>query len=133
MKLTQPGWQADESGRWAGQASVACLYFYRESAIDYQLSDYLCSVTPDTPNIHPPIESRTTEQLLEIIETPEQWRDDVVLLTRTELLKRGITSDMQETRRKNRIKRDKRIEVVQANVDGLTLPYQRNNFWQHLY
>ena len=56
----------------------------------------------------PPIEKRTTEELINIIEQKEVWKEDVVELTKAELLKRGVPIELQERRRKNRLKfRDK--------------------------
>ena len=50
----------------------------------------------------PPIHKRTTEQLLDIVETQEQWKDDVVAMAQSELTKRGIPQDKQEDRRRKR-------------------------------
>jgi hypothetical protein len=71
-------------------------------------------------DIHPPIEKRTTEQLLEIIETKEQWRDEVVRLTQDELVKRRIPVKTQETRRKSKIKFRERIQSIKSRVTYTT-------------
>jgi hypothetical protein len=72
-------------------------------------------------DIHPPIEKRTTEQMLEIIETKEQWRDEVVQLTKDELVKRGISAKTQETRRKNKIKFEERIQSIKTRATYTTI------------
>ena len=72
-------------------------------------------------DIHPPIEKRTTEQLLEIIETKEQWRDEVVRLTQDELTKRGIPVKTQETRRKSKIKFQERIQTIKSRATYTTI------------
>jgi hypothetical protein len=77
-----------------------------------------CHVNTD---IHPPIENRTTEQLLDIVETKEQWRDDVVLLTRQELLRRGISLASQELRRKSKNRFQKKIESIKSRATYTTI------------
>lgn len=66
--------------------------------------------------IHPPIKERTTENLLDIVETKEQWREDVVDLARQELIERGISNKIQETRRNNKTKFRQRIEKIKARA-----------------
>ena len=70
--------------------------------------------------ISPPISERTTEQLLDIVETKEQWRQDVVELPEMELIKRGIPVRTQETRRTIRQKFQKRIESIKARATYTT-------------
>lgn len=70
--------------------------------------------------IHPPIENRTTEQLLEIIETREDWKEEVVRLTQNELIKRGIPVKNQETRGKIKIKFRERIQSVKNRATYTT-------------
>ena len=70
--------------------------------------------------IHPPIENRTTEQLLEIIETREDWKEEVVRLTQNELIKRGIPLKNQETRREIKIKFRQRIQSVKNRATYTT-------------
>lgn len=72
-------------------------------------------------DIHPPIEKRTTEQLLEIIETKEQWREEVVQLTQDELVKRGIPIKTQETRRNSKIKFRERIQSIKSRATYTTI------------
>ena len=72
-------------------------------------------------DIHPPIEKRTTEQLLEIIETKEQWRDEVIRLTQDELVKRGIPIKAQETRRKSKIRFQERIQAIKNRATYTTI------------
>jgi hypothetical protein len=66
--------------------------------------------------IYPPIPDRTTEQLLDIVETKEQWRQEVIDLAQKELIKRGVPIKTQETRRTIRQKFRKRIERVKARA-----------------
>jgi hypothetical protein len=66
--------------------------------------------------IHPPISDRTNEQLLDIVETQEEWRPDVVDLARRELISRGITVKTQETRRTIRSKFNERIKKTKARA-----------------
>jgi hypothetical protein len=68
----------------------------------------------------PPIEKRTTEQLMEIVEFPDEWQSDLVESTRTELLKRGVTLKTQETRRKSKISYRKRIETIKSRATYTT-------------
>ncbi len=71
--------------------------------------------------IHPLIPDRTTEQLLDIVETPEQWRPDVVDLAKSELTKRGIGTKTLETRRTIRTKYNHRIQRVKARATFTTI------------
>ena len=66
--------------------------------------------------IHPPIKERTTENLLDIIETKEQWREDIVDLARKELIERGISIKKQETRRNIKTKFQQRIEKIKLKA-----------------
>jgi hypothetical protein len=68
----------------------------------------------------PPIEKRTTPQLMEIVESPDKWKDDIVELTRTELLNRGVTLKTQETRRKSRTSYRKRIDTIKSRATYTT-------------
>ena len=67
-------------------------------------------------DINPPIEKRTTEELIGIIETKDQWRDAVVLLARDELLKRGISLTTQETKRKNRVRYQEKVRSIKSRT-----------------
>lgn len=71
--------------------------------------------------IHPPIPERTTEQLLDIIETQEEWRQEVIDLAREELVRRGIGVSIQETRRKNKKKYNRRITQTKARASYTTI------------
>ena len=71
--------------------------------------------------IHPPISDRTTEQLIDIIETQEEWRPDVVESAKNELTKRGIPTQTQETRRTIRTKYKLRIERTKARATFTTI------------
>jgi hypothetical protein len=64
----------------------------------------------------PPINKRTTEQLMEIIETREQWENDIVEIARIELVERGISVKKQETRRKNKNNYLKKIGFIKSNA-----------------
>jgi len=70
--------------------------------------------------IYPPIADRTTEQLLDIVETKEQWRQDVLELAQKELIKRGVPIKTQATRRTIRQKFQKRIETIKARATYTT-------------
>ena len=69
----------------------------------------------------PPIEKRTTDQLIEIVESPDEWKPDLVELTRTELLKRGITLKTQETRRRSKTSYRKRIDTIKSRATYTTV------------
>lgn len=71
-------------------------------------------------DIHPPIENRTTKQLLEIIESKDQWRDEVVQLTKVELIKRGIPVLTQERRWNSSNKYRKRIQSIKSRATYTT-------------
>jgi hypothetical protein len=66
--------------------------------------------------IHPPISDRTNEQLLDIIETREEWRPDIVDLAKKELVERGIPIKTQETRRTIRTKFNERIKKTKERA-----------------
>jgi hypothetical protein len=71
-------------------------------------------------DIQPPVHKRTTEQLLEIVETREQWRDEVVKLTQDELVKRGVPLTTQETRRKSKVKFKEKIQAIKERATYTT-------------
>jgi CRISPR/Cas system CSM-associated protein Csm4 (group 5 of RAMP superfamily) len=64
----------------------------------------------------PPVNKRTTEQLLDIIETQEQWKADVVEMAQIELVKRGVSINKQQKRRKSKINYIRRIVFIKANA-----------------
>ena len=64
--------------------------------------------------INPPITNRSTEELLEIIETPEHWQPVVVVSAQKELTQRGISADSLELRRKTRSKFQRKIEAIKT-------------------
>jgi len=66
--------------------------------------------------IHPPISDRTNEQLLDIIETREEWRSDIVDLAKKELIERGISIKIQEKRRTIRTKFNERIKKIKERA-----------------
>jgi len=69
----------------------------------------------------PPIEKRTTEQLIDIIEQKEEWKEDVVKMTKAELIKRGVPIEVQERKRRNRLKFRDRIQSVKNRAAYTTL------------
>src|SRR5262245_53509674 len=71
--------------------------------------------------INPAIPGRTTEELLEIIEAPEQWRPDVVALAQQELTRRGISVKTQELRRKSQSKFREKIDTIKARSSYTTV------------
>jgi hypothetical protein len=70
--------------------------------------------------IYPPIPSRTNEQLLDIVETKEKWRTEVVELAKAELIKRGVGVKTQDTRRTIRTKFQQRIKTAKARASLTT-------------
>lgn len=70
--------------------------------------------------IYPPISARTNEQLLDIVETKERWRTEVVELAKEELIKRGVPVKIQETRRSIRTKFRQRIKTAKARASLTT-------------
>ncbi len=68
----------------------------------------------------PPIEKRTTEHLIEIIENKEEWKDDVIETAKTELAKRGVSIEVQERKRSNRIKFRERVQSIKNRATYTT-------------
>ena len=68
----------------------------------------------------PPIIKRTTEQLIDIIETREGWKIDVVEMAQIELTRRGISIKTQETRRKSKNNYLRRIGFIKSNATYTT-------------
>ena len=62
--------------------------------------------------LDPAIPDRSTKDLLEIIETPENWQPGVVVLAKKELIQRGISSDVQEQKRKRQSNFRSKIEAI---------------------
>lgn len=62
----------------------------------------------------PPVHKRKTEDLMNIIETCEDWQPEVVEMARIELTKRGISLDKLEIKRKSRIR--SRINYVRRST-----------------
>ena len=67
-------------------------------------------------DVHPPIPERSTDQLLEIIETKEEWQLKVVELATAELLRRGIPLKDQKTRRTIKRSFKARIEKIKSRA-----------------
>lgn len=68
----------------------------------------------------PPIKKRTTEELIEIIEKKEDWQEDVVEMTKTELIRRGIPIETQEKRRQSKLKFRDRIQLIKNRATYTT-------------
>jgi hypothetical protein len=64
----------------------------------------------------PRIETRTTEQLIEIIANKHAWKDDVILRAEIELQKRGVPLSIGEKRRNTRINYEKRVEKIKSEA-----------------
>jgi hypothetical protein len=64
----------------------------------------------------PSISDRTTNQLLEILENPSDWRADIVEKAKTEFIKRGgVLTDIENTIKSNeKYKRKKAVIKKQA-------------------
>lgn len=75
-------------------------------------------------DIYPPINDRTTEQLIEMIETSERWRDDVLKEASKELVTRGISIEDQALRFKSRKQREanykRRTSKIKASAEYTT-------------
>ena len=71
--------------------------------------------------LHPAIPDRSTEDLLEIIETPENWQPDVVALAQKELIQRGISSDAQELKKKSQSNFRRKIEAIKSRTSYTTI------------
>jgi len=71
--------------------------------------------------VNPAIPTRTTEELLEIIEDPEGWQPHVVASAQKELTLRGITNENQELRRKSRSKFRRKIDTIKARSSYTTI------------
>jgi hypothetical protein len=68
----------------------------------------------------PPIIKRTTEQLMDIIETREEWKNDVVEMAKIELVKRGVSIKTQETKRKSKNNYLRRIGFIKSKATYTT-------------
>jgi len=71
--------------------------------------------------INPAIPNRSTEELLEIIETPERWQPDVVALAQKELSQRGVSGQTQELRRKSQSDFQRKIAAIKARSSYTTV------------
>ena len=71
-------------------------------------------------DIYPPIADRTTEALIEMIETSGKWRDDVIKAASKELALRGIPFEAQARKYKMRKQREtnykKRTDKIKAKA-----------------
>jgi hypothetical protein len=66
--------------------------------------------------IDPPIVNRTTEQLVEIWETRNEWRSDVVTLTHQELIRRGVSIQSIESGIKRKSKLAEKIAKIKERA-----------------
>ena len=64
----------------------------------------------------PPIEIRTTEQLIEIIASKHAWRDDVIARAELELEKRGIPLSIGDKRRSSRTKYERKVKRIKSHA-----------------
>lgn len=64
----------------------------------------------------PPVESRTTEDLIEIMTAPESWEDEVVARAKAEMEKRGIPLSIATSRRKSRDKYQHKIRTIKSKA-----------------
>ncbi|WP_299710434.1 hypothetical protein [uncultured Tenacibaculum sp.] len=67
-----------------------------------------------TDDFNPPIQSRTTKELLEIVGAPKKWNPKAVSLANTELLKRGVKEDKIKTAKYLNEKRERIIRTTKA-------------------
>lgn len=64
----------------------------------------------------PPIKERSTDELLKIVETPEDWREDALSTARDELQKRGVPISQQKRREKSNKQFQKRASKVKSEA-----------------
>ena len=64
----------------------------------------------------PPIHSRSTKDLISIVECPEDWEAKAVSQARDELVNRDIYFDKQESYRKTYSRLTKRVKKIKANA-----------------
>ena len=70
--------------------------------------------------INPAIKDRSTGELLEIIESPEDWQHEVVALAQSELRQRGVSGQTQELRRKSQSNFQRKIAAIKARASYTT-------------
>lgn len=64
---------------------------------------------------HPPISKRTDEQLMAIIENPEDWKTEAVESAKAELLKRGISRARLKHRAASKKRYRSRIAKIKSS------------------
>ena len=64
--------------------------------------------------VNPPIPNRSTQELLKIVEVPEHWQEEVVISAQKELIKRGVSSDLQDLRRTNYSRLQRKLKTIKA-------------------
>ena len=65
---------------------------------------------------NPPIATRTTKELLDIVENKEDWQMDAVLFAQQELEIRGVSTKQQETITKSISNRKQRILTINSRA-----------------
>ena len=65
----------------------------------------------------PPIETRTTEQLIEIVEARRKWKPDIVDLAKAELLRRGISLKIPGHRRRIKVKYERKVDSIKSGAE----------------
>lgn len=71
--------------------------------------------------INPAVSARSTRELLDIIEVPENWQTDVVESAKQELAQRGVSNETQELRRKSHSKFKERVDRIKARSSYTTI------------
>lgn len=64
----------------------------------------------------PPIEKRTTEELIDIIAAKDTWKVDVIVRTEKELERRGVPLTIAENRRRSRSKFEKKTKHIRSHA-----------------
>ena len=64
----------------------------------------------------PPIETRTTEQLIETIANKDAWKDDVIKRAEIELQKRSVPLSIGEKRRSSRVSFEKKVKKIKSEA-----------------
>jgi hypothetical protein len=77
---------------------------------------------------NPPINKRTTDQLLEIIESADDWNPDAVVLAQTELIHRNVTFNkikdvLNFGLRKEKIETLRKANLSYNIVDFIPIPF----------
>lgn len=65
----------------------------------------------------PSIESRPTEQLIDLVANSKDWEPEAVEMAKNELNKREVSLDIVIKKKKNQLKYKRRIEQIRAKVE----------------